>query len=45
MHKHITTNLANLDFGDLRITLTRFNFSCNLTGNQPQSTTNYAVKR
>ena len=37
--------IANKGFGGMRRYVARFNFSCNLTGNHPQSLTGHTAKR
>lgn len=44
-HDRTTHNIANKGFSGMRRFATRFNFSCNLTGNRPQSLTGHIVNR
>jgi len=41
----VTHNIANKGFSGMRRLLTRFNFSCNLIGNHPQSLTALTLER
>jgi hypothetical protein len=43
--QHTTNNIANKGFSDLRKFVARFNFSCTVIGNRPQSLTGHIVKR
>lgn len=40
-----THNIANKGFSGMRRFVARFNFSCTLIGNRPQSLTGHIVKR
>jgi len=40
-----THNIANKGFSSMRKFLARFNFSCTLIGNRPQSLTGHIVNR
>jgi hypothetical protein len=40
-----THNIANMGFSGMRRFVARFNFSCTLIGNRPQSLTGHIVKR
>ncbi|HOI88256.1 MAG TPA: hypothetical protein PLV51_10375, partial [Lentimicrobium sp.] len=40
-----TGGIANKGFSGMRKVVARFNFSCNLTGNRPQSLTAYSLNR
>ena len=41
----LTHNIANKGSGGMRRFVARFNFSCTLIGNRPQSLTGHIVKR
>jgi hypothetical protein len=41
----VTHNIAKKGFLGMRRDLARFNFSCNLIGNRPQSLSGHIVKR
>ena len=43
--QHTTRGIANKGFSGMRRVVARFNFSCNLIGNRPQSLTGHIVKR
>ncbi len=43
--QHTTHNIANKGFSGMRRFVARFNFSCTLTGNSPQTLTGHIVKR
>ena len=45
MHESTTHNIANKGLSGMRRFVARFNFSCTLTGNRPQSLTGHIVKR
>lgn len=45
MHERTTHNIANMGFGGMRRFVARFNFSCTVIGNRPQSHTGHIVKR
>lgn len=40
-----THNIANMGFSGIQRGVARFNFSCNLIGNSPQSLTGHIAKR
>src|SRR5690554_1847067 len=42
-HENTTHNIANKGFSGMRRFVARFNFSCNLIGNHPQSLTGHIV--
>jgi hypothetical protein len=44
-HERITSGIANKGFSGMRSFVARFNFSCNLTGNRPQSLTGHTADR
>ena len=41
----LTHNIANKGFSSMRRVVARFNFSCTLIGNRPQSLTGHIVSR
>jgi len=43
MHDRTTRGIANKGFSGMRKVVVRFNFSCNLTGNRPQSLTGHTA--
>ena len=43
-HENTTHNIANKGFSGMRRFVARFNFSCNLIGNHPQSLTGHTAK-
>ncbi len=43
--QHTTHNIANKGFSGMRRFVARFNLSCTLIGNRPQSLTGHIVKR
>jgi len=45
MHIPPTHNIAKKGFCGMRRVVTRFNFSCNLIGNRPQSLSGHIVNR
>jgi len=45
MHERTTHNIANMGFSGMRRFVARFNFSCTVIGNRPQSHTGHIVKR
>ncbi len=45
MHEKLTKVICNKGFRGMRMVLARFNFSCNLIGNRPQSPTLHILNR
>lgn len=45
MHERTTSGIANKGFNGMRGIVTRFNFSCTLIGNHPQSLTGHTADR
>ena len=45
MHERTTNGIANKGFIGMRRYLARFNFSCSLIGNRPQSLTGHTAVR
>ena len=44
-HQPLTSGIANKGFSGMRRVVARFNFSCNLIGNRPQSLTGHTADR